>query len=154
MTTNLRTLRSLLIRSIRRSPGLLSACAVVGLAMTVSAQAPGPSPSPDPDERFTVRGTTEIGARWVDVNGFENKFRSDFNYRNGFRLFDSSLVIDDNSSSGRKLFDSAMIIASGWGADPSGMVRVNMELSGQYRLDANVRRIAYHSDLRNFAIGG
>jgi hypothetical protein len=115
---------------------------------------PGPSPSPDPDERFTVRGTTEIGARWVDVNGFENKFRSDFNYRTGFRLFDSSLVIDDNSSSGRKLFDSAMIIASGWGADPSGMVRVNMERSGQYRLDANVRRIAYHSDLRNFAIGG
>src|SRR5690606_30529294 len=123
MTSKLQIPISLLNTAFRRSASLIMMTTVFGLAIAVSAQTPEPSPSPDPDERFTIRGSTEIGARWVDVNGYENKFRSDFNYRNGFRVFDSSLVIDDNSTSGGKVFDSAMIIASGWGADPSGMVR-------------------------------
>lgn len=105
------------------------------------------------DERYTVKSSIEIGARWVDVDGDENKFRSDLNYRRGIRLFDSSITIDDNSKTGFKLFDSAMLIGSGWGADPSGYFRANIERNSIYRFDANVRRVIYFNNLSNHAIG-
>jgi hypothetical protein len=123
----------------------------VGLLFALTAFSQTPSPSPT-DERFSVTASTEIGARWVDVNGAENKFRSDLNYRRGFRLFDSSIYVEDKGDGG-KAFDSAMFQGSGWGADPSGMFRANVEKNGMYRFDANVRRVGFFNNLNNHAIG-
>jgi len=121
---------------------------------TAFTQPPSPSPSAEDDRRYSVTASTEIGGRWVDVSGNENKFRSDLNYRNGFRLFDSSILIEDNGGdSTYKPFDSALIIASGWGADPSGMVRLNLERDGIYRLDTNIRRVGFFNNLNNHAVG-
>ena len=125
--------------------------AFAGIMFSLSAFSQTPSPSPA-DDRFSVTASTEIGARWVDVNGAENKFRSDLNYRRGFRLFDSSIYIEDKSDGG-KAFDSAMFQGSGWGADPSGMFRANVEKDGIYRFDANVRRVGFFNNLNNHAIG-
>jgi len=123
-------------------------------AISLTTYAQSPSPSPDSDERYTVKASTEIGGRWVEVSGNENKFRSDLNYKNGFRLFDSSIVIEDNGdASDFKVFDSALIMASGWGSDPSGFVRANMERTGLYRFDATVRRVGSYNFLNNHAIG-
>ena len=125
------------------------------ISLTSLAQSPSPSPSStDSDGRYSVKASTEIGGRWVDVNGFENKFRSDLNYKNGFRVFDSSIVIEDNGDSrSYKAFDSALIMASGWGSDPSGFIRANVERDGLYRLDTTVRRVSYFNLLNNHAIG-
>ncbi len=125
--------------------------AAATISLTTFAQSP--SPTPDSDERYTVKASTEIGGRWVDVSGNENKFRSDLNYKNGFRIFDSSIVIEDNGDASKfKVFDSALIMASGWGSDPSGFVRANMERTGLYRFDANVRRVGFFNNLNNHAI--
>ena len=104
-------------------------------------------------DRYTSTGSVELGARWVEVDGNENKFRSDLNYKNGFRLFDSSIVIDDNAKGEFKLFDSMMLLASGWGADPSGYIRANVERDGIYKFDANVRKVIYFNNLNNNAVG-
>ena len=120
--------------------------------LSISSFAQSPSPSPESDGRYTVKASTEIGGRWVDVSGNENKFRSDLNYKNGFRVFDSSIVIEDNGDkSDFKVFDSALIMASGWGSDPSGFVRANLERDGLYRFDANVRRVGFFNNLNNHA---
>lgn len=138
----------------RGTSRLAVACAagIITLSFAVHAQSPSPSPSAESEGKYSVKASTEIGGRWVDVNGNENKFRSDLNYRSGFRVFDSSIVIENNRK-GSKSFDSAMFIASGWGADPSGMFRTNVEKTGLYRLDGNFRRVGFFNNLNNHAIG-
>jgi opacity protein-like surface antigen len=142
------SLRALCVR-----PSTLILLAAVTYILTTSSLGQSPSPSPGAEDRYSVKASTEIGARWVEVFGNENKFRSDQNYRTGFRIFDSSIVIEDTSKSGYKAFDSAMILASGWGGDPSGFVRTNIERDGIYRFDATVRRSTYFNFLNNHAIG-
>src|SRR5215207_524630 len=105
---------------------------LIGSAFT-SAQSPTPTPASD----STITSTAEIGVRGVDVNGNENKYRSDLNYRPGIRVFDSSFLID-NKESGSNFFDSALVTTSGWGGDPSGFFKMNIERTGFYRFDSNI----------------
>ncbi len=148
---NSEKIKDALLKNLRGRRASFFAAGVTALAFAASAA--GQTPTPTPEERFTVKGSTEIGARWVDVNGDENKFRSDLNYRNGFRIFDSGLTIEDNSEEGGKVFDSITLLGSGWGADPSGFLRLGMERLGAYRFDANVRRVAYFNDVATHAVG-
>jgi len=67
--------------------------------------------------------------RGVDVNGNDNKYRSDLNYKPGFRVFDSTFLIN-NKEGHSNFFDSALVTASGWGGDPSGVFRANIERTG------------------------
>jgi hypothetical protein len=115
--------------------------ATIILSFSSFSQSPSPTPS-EPDNGYSVTVSTEVGGRWVDVNGSENKFRSDLNYRSGLRLFDSSILIENNRS-GSKWFDSALFQGSGWGADPSGNFRANIDRDGQYRFTANIRRVGF-----------
>ncbi|MDI1243453.1 MAG: hypothetical protein PSX80_16185 [bacterium] len=148
-TPQLETLRALCVRHTTLFFLAAATCIFAGSSLGQT-----PTPSPGSDDRYTVKASTEIGGRWVDVYGNENKFRSDLNYKNGFRVFDSSILIEDNGdASDFKVFDSALIMASGWGSDPSGFVRANMERTGLYRFDATVRRSTYFNFLNNHAIG-
>ncbi len=121
------------------------------------AQTPTPTPEPA-DEPFTLSGfdvtsSFEIGVRGVSVNGNDNKYRSDFNYRPGLRIFDSSFLLE-NKGKKRRFFDSMQITSSGWNADPSGFTRFNIEKVGVYRFDANVRQVVYFNNLNNIARNG
>jgi hypothetical protein len=89
--------------------------------------------------------------RGVHVNGSDNKYRSDLNYRPGPRVFDSSFLIDNKEGHGN-FFDSALVTTSGWGGDPSGMFRFNIERTGFYRFDSNIRRVKYFNSLSNHAL--
>ncbi len=100
---------------------------------------------------YEVKGSIEIGARWRDVDGDENKYRSDLNYKAGARLFDSSLLVTSNDSEG-KPFDSLLLTGSGWAGDPNGFVRMNMEKLGWYNFNASVRKISYFNKLQVFAL--
>lgn len=101
---------------------------------------------------YRVTSNIEIGVRGLDVNGNNSKFRSDFNYRPGFRIFDSSFLMETDKGKG-KVFDSLLVTSSGWNADPTGFVRVNVEKLGTYRLDANVRKVNYINRLNNLTLG-
>ena len=99
---------------------------------------------------YNISTTTEFGWRWRRVSGNDDKYKSDLNYKQGFRVFDSNFFMQSDSGKG-KYFDALLVSNSGWGSDPSGYTRVNMEKIGIYKLNANVRRIKYFNDLLNHA---
>lgn len=126
-------------------------------ALGSQAQTPTPTPAPT-DEIVTFGGyevtsSFEIGVRGVNVNGNDNKYRSDFNYRPGFRVFDSSFLLKNKSNKPR-FFDSLLVTSSGWNADPSGFTRISIERVGFYRFDTNIRQVVYFNNLNNHARNG
>lgn len=142
---------------------LAFAAARTGLAQESQKPTPSPvtqnkttSPSEGTTEandqfgNYKVISSIEIGVRGLRVSGSDNKYRSDLNYRPGVRTFDSSFLLRAKNGQG-KLFDDLLVTTSGWGGDPHGNVRVNVEKSGLYRFDANVRRARYFNALASFA---
>lgn len=101
---------------------------------------------------YHVTAALEFGVRGFSLDGSENKYRSDLNYRAGFRTFDSEILLESSSGKG-KIFDSLLITNTGWGADPTGNTRVNIENTGYYKFNANVRRVKYYNNLLNHALG-
>ena len=100
---------------------------------------------------YTVISSIEFGVRGLSVSGNDNKYRSDLNYGNGFRLFDSSFLLRSKEGRRNLAFDEFLVTTSGWGGDPYGSTRVSAEKSGIYRFDANVRRARYFNALTSFA---
>src|SRR5215813_3712568 len=140
----------------RNKPKPISSAGLVLLALLTAAaaavaQKPVPSPTPSSDEgNYVVTSSFDLGVRGLSVNGDNEKYRSDLNYKPGFRLFDSSVLIEDRTK-GYKLFDTALIQSSGFGSDPSGAFRMKMDRTGIFKLDTNIRRNRYTNNLQNFA---
>lgn len=128
----------------------LAGLSLLAAAAATVAQTPASSPAPSEEGNYTVTSSIELGVRGLSVNGDHEKFRSDLNYKPGFRIFDSTFLIEDRSK-GVKLFDTAMITSSGWGFDPSGSFRMNMDRTGIFKFDTNVRRLKYYNNLKNHA---
>ena len=99
---------------------------------------------------YNVVSSLELGVRGLSVSGNDNKYRSDLNYSNGVRLFDSSFFLRSSEKAGGP-FDEFLVNTSGWGGDPHGYTRVSVEKSGFYRFDANVRRSRYFNALTSIA---
>lgn len=126
------------------------------VTLTSSAQSPTPSPTPAPAADLMIGGykiisSTEFGYRWRSLDGSVSKYRSDLNYRQGLRSFDTNMLLESDSGKG-KAFDSLLISHSGWGSDPSGFARINVEKTGLYKADANFRRVTYFNSLTNHAL--
>jgi hypothetical protein len=100
---------------------------------------------------YNVISSIEFGVRGLSVTGNDNKYRSDLNYGNGFRLFDSSFLLRSREGRNAIAFDEFLVTTSGWGGDPHGATRVSVEKSGLYRFDANVRRSRYFNALTSLA---
>ncbi len=49
------------------------------------------------------------------------------------------------------LFDTLLVTSSGWGADPNGSMRINVEKPKWYRFEGSYRRFKYFRYLNNFA---
>ena len=141
--------------------------AIVFLLLFGVAKAQQPSPSPTPKKTtstaqqptheqgedagdYTIISSIEVGARGLRVVGDDNKYRSDLNYHAGLRLFDSSFLMRSKDSKGG-LFDTLLVTSSGWGADPNGSMRINVEKPKWYRFDGSYRRFKYFKYLNNFA---
>src|SRR5215467_15705560 len=120
------------------------------------AQQPSPSPSPKKSDYnetpsatgetagdFTVISSLEFGYRGLRVDGDLNKYQSDLNYRAGPRLFDSSFLMRSQDGKTGGLFDTALLTTTGWGADPNGTVRFNVESPKWYRFDGTYRKFDY-----------
>src|SRR6266568_4769736 len=141
---------------------VLGTLLVMGIAR---AQAPSPSPTPkkstttapkpapEPGEdagNYVIISTIEVGARGLRVGGDVNKYRSDLNYHAGVRLFDSSFLMRSKDGKGG-LFDTLLVTSRGWGADPNGSMRINVEKPKWYRFEGSYRRFKYFRYLNNFA---
>jgi hypothetical protein len=124
----------------------------LALALTVpEARAQGPDDGTEQVGDYQVTSSTEFGVRGVKVDGNADKYRSDLNYDPGLRMFDSSLLMRAADGDG-KLFDTFLVHSTGWGADPTGYLRVNLEKTKWYKLDANVRRFDYFNYFQTFAL--
>jgi len=99
---------------------------------------------------FTIISSVEFGYRGKSISGDVNKYQSDLNYTAGPRLFDSTFLMKSNEGNSGGLFDTLLVTTTGFGADPSGQVRVNAENSKWYRFDATYRRFKYFRFLNNF----
>ena len=135
---------------------LFAFCGLVLTAQTALAQTAQPTPTPKSEDPvvvggFKVTSSIELGVRGLSVNGSYNKFRSDLNYKPGFRFFDSSFLMEDKEGKNRA-FDTLLVNNSGWSADPTGFTRVIIEKTGIYRFNANVRRVTYFNNLNNHAL--
>ena len=126
--------------------GITALSGVLGMAQT------GQTDGTAQTDTYKISSSVEFGVRAKDLNGSENKFRSDLNYKTGFRVFDSSFLIESNNPNRDKM-DSLLVQSSGWGADPSGYMRINAERVGFYRLDSNLRQVRYFNNLNNHAAG-
>ena len=138
-----------------RDLSISSAVLLASLFCAAGSHAQTPSPSPDGSAESSVGGyevtsSIELGVRGLEVNGDHNKYRSDLNYRAGFRVFDSSFTIE-NKSAGTKYFDTAQVTTTGFGSDPSGSFRFSMDRIGFYKFDSNIRRVKYFNFLNNHA---
>ncbi|HQU83785.1 MAG TPA: hypothetical protein PKY59_11695 [Pyrinomonadaceae bacterium] len=125
--------------------------------MTGNGFAQSTQPTPKPADDYEVGGykltsNVELGYRYTDITGNADKYRSDLFYKKGFRVFDSSFLMEGKEAK-NGLFDSFLVKTTGFGADPSGSLRVNMERTGFYRFNANVRRVKYFNSLNNHALG-
>jgi hypothetical protein len=100
---------------------------------------------------FTIVSSIEFGYRGQRVDGDVNKFKSDLNYKAGPRLFDTSFLMKSKNGGQGQLLDSMMITSTGWGADPSGSMRMTIEKPEWYRFEGTYRRFKYYRFLNNIA---
>jgi hypothetical protein len=115
-----------------------------------------PSNAPASDEgatygNFNVISSVELGVRGASVDGDHDLYRSQLNYQPGFRIFDSSFLARAKDGTSGTLFDTLLVNSTGWGSDPAGSLRINVEKPKWYRFDGNFRRNSYDSRLVNFA---
>jgi hypothetical protein len=147
---------------------------VTGLALGITlmsvayAQQPSPSPTPKKVEakkaapkaeitsaetgedagKYIITSSIEFGYRGVGVYGDRNKYQSDLNYKSGPRLFDSSFLARSKDGQGQ-IFDTLLVTSSGWGGDPYGQMRFQMEKPKWYRFEGTYRKFKYFRFLNN-----
>jgi hypothetical protein len=104
----------------------------------------------DDTGNYTVVSSIEFGYRGQRVDGDINKFKSDLNYKAGPRLFDTSFLMKSKDGKGG-LFDTLLVTSTGWGADPYGNMRVDVENPKWYRFEGAYRRFKYYRFLNDIA---
>ena len=98
---------------------------------------------------YTITSSMEFGYRGIRVDGDINKYKSDLNYKAGPRLFDTSFYMKSKDGKG-DLWDTLLVTTTGWGADPSGNLRIDAESPKWYRFEGTYRRLKYYRYLNNF----
>jgi hypothetical protein len=102
---------------------------------------------------YSTTTTFEIGHRFVDTDGSRDRYLSDVNVRDGFRLLEYSTDMRAQPGAGL-LFDFMKASVSNAGGDQSQTFSLRMDKTRAYRFDANVRRFNYYrSPGPNFALG-
>ena len=102
---------------------------------------------------YSTTTTFEIGRRFVDADGSLDRYLSDVNVRDGFRLLEYSTDMRARPGAGL-LFDFLKANVSNAGGDQSQTFSLRMDKTRAYRFDGNVRRFNYYrSPGPNFALG-
>lgn len=98
---------------------------------------------------YVITSSIEFGYRGIRLGGDRDKFRSDLNQKAGPRLFDTSFLAKAKEGKG-EFFDTFLVTSSGWGADPYGNLRIDVENPKWYRFEGTYRRFKYYRFLNNF----
>ncbi|MBL8166629.1 MAG: hypothetical protein JNJ50_00655 [Acidobacteria bacterium] len=102
---------------------------------------------------YSTTNTLELGYRFVDTKGSNERYLSDVNVRDGFRVLESSLDMRAQPGTGI-LFDFLHADVNNAGGDQSQNFSLRLDKTKWYRFDGNVRRFNYfRSPGPNFALG-
>lgn len=91
---------------------------------------------------YVITNSFEFGWRFHEVDGNENRYRSDVNYGNGVRLLGSRLAVNSKDGRGR-LFDEVILTTLGLGNDPYENVMLRVQKNRWYAYDMLWRSIDY-----------
>ncbi|MFN6200968.1 MAG: hypothetical protein ACK562_02125 [Acidobacteriota bacterium] len=102
---------------------------------------------------YSTRSSMELGYRFENTGGNRERFLSDVNVRDGFRLLDYSLDMRARPGTGI-LFDFMKVDVNNAGGDVAQNTMLRLEKHRVYQFDANVRRFNYFRTLGpEFALG-
>jgi len=102
---------------------------------------------------YSTTSTLELGYRFVDAKGSVDRYLSDVNVRDGFRVLESSLDMRARPGTGL-LFDYLHADINNAGGDQSQNFALRMDKARWYRFDSRVRRFNYYRSLGpNFVFG-
>src|SRR5262245_36076530 len=100
---------------------------------------------------YSTVTSLELGHRFVDTDGSLDRYLSDVNVRDGFRVLEYSTDMRAQPGTGL-LFDFLKANVSNAGGDQSQTFSLRMDKTRAYRFDGNVRRFNYfRSPGPNFA---
>jgi hypothetical protein len=102
---------------------------------------------------YSTRSSMEFGYRSESTGGNRDRFLSDVNVRDGFRLLDYSLDMRARPGAG-VLFDFLKVDVNNAGGDVAQSMTMRMDKNRVYQFDASVRRFNYFRTLGpEFALG-
>lgn len=102
---------------------------------------------------YSTTSSLELGYRFVDTKGSVDRYLSDVNVRDGFRVLESSLDMRAQPGTG-VLFDYLHADVNNAGGDQSQYFSLRMDKTKWYRFDSSVRRFNYfRSSGPSFALG-
>ncbi|MFN0086942.1 MAG: hypothetical protein ACKVX9_16240 [Blastocatellia bacterium] len=98
---------------------------------------------------YSTTSTIELGYRNVDPGGNVQRYLSDVNVRDGFRVLDYSFDMRARPGTGI-LFDLLKANMNNAGGDVAQNFYLRAEKTRAYRFDGNVRRFNYFRNIANF----
>jgi hypothetical protein len=102
---------------------------------------------------YSTTSSLELGYRFVDTQGSTDRYLSDVNVRDGFRVLESSVDMRARPGDG-VLFDYLHADVDNAGGDQSQNFALRLDKTRWYRFDSHVRRFNYYRALGpNFALG-
>ena len=101
---------------------------------------------------YNLRASFDVGFRTAQIDGNRDKYRSDVNFGNGFRVLGTSLAVNSREGKG-KYFDEFLLNTQGLGNDPYQNVTLRMEKFRRYRYDMNWRLNDYFNPGLTIAYG-
>jgi hypothetical protein len=102
---------------------------------------------------FQVTGGVGVTAQFVDVNGSESKYRTDYNYSTGVNLSEFSLTLTPEGE-GLSWLDHFKLDGYGFGdAYPYEQATLEFGKRGLYEFQGRYRKQNYFFDIPNFAMG-
>jgi hypothetical protein len=126
-------------------------CSTVGFAQAASDDDEQPAAT-STGWPYQTHGSIGLTALFVDVNGSESKYRSDYNYRSGFALESFSLDLDGSGQTTR-LMDHLKLDGAGFGgAYPYEQARLSFGKEGAYEFRGRYWKQNYFQDLASFAL--
>ncbi len=91
---------------------------------------------------YNVVQSWELGYRFAQIAGDQEKYRSDVNFGNGIRLLSSYLTVNSKDGHG-KWFDEIVLTTQGLGNDPYESATLRVQKNRLYRYDLHWRSNDY-----------
>jgi hypothetical protein len=121
------------------------------LARAATVKVTDPADKPDTGRvvgNYLLNSSIEMGYRWVEVGGNAERYRSDINVRDGFRVLDFSVDARSINPEGA-WFDFLRADASNVGGDQTQYFSLKVDKTRYYKFDSQVRRFYYYRNLAN-----